>query len=269
MQSFSNYNINMNLSKVILGLCLLIFMIGCTTSSPRNRGSLSDAMEIARDDSNEKREVPDTPDPWDEQEEDQDDQESHVPSETSQNYKTAEDEPLTYMIRMGGSTGGTPYFNDQRGLELVLGMDGQENLSLAFFAGLHILYTNPSHEVYQSIEKEVLLLNVGGELRYYFFPGLTVFSPYLGARAGGIYMSWSFQNPLTAGADTIYSDAVGGLSLGVTTGIDFLRLDHFRLGAQLNPEIYIFSGETSEGFNNDYFGAQGVIRVGLEGGFRF
>ncbi|MDC7223989.1 MAG: hypothetical protein PQJ60_09630 [Spirochaetales bacterium] len=250
---------------------MLILIAGCTTSSPRSRGSLSGAMDKARDDNEGSREVPDEPDPWWESDEDKEEErEDSSPSKEDTVVNTDPfDGSYLVMLRFGGSLSGTPYYEEQNGLELVLGMDDETPLDLLFFAGIHYMKTDQSHDVYESIGEGALLLNIGGDIRYYPLDKMSFFSPYVGARIGGIYMSWSYENPLTAGDDTIFSDSLGGLSLGVCAGVDLFKTEHFRLGAQIMPIVYLFGGETTQGFYNDYFGAQGMIRVNLEGGLRF
>ena len=264
-------NYNSYMTRVIC-LCLTIILLGltgCMTSSSRSRGSLSDAMDKARDDHEGSREVPDDPDPWWERDDDDDYYPDNDDPYTGSTASDPYDGPLELVLRYGDSLGGSPYFSRQRGLEIALGFEGEGLVDLLVYGGIHSLETDKNHPVYLSIGQSALLLNAGIEGRVYPFREMTFFSPYAGARIGGIYMTWSFENPLTAGGDTIFSDTVGGLSLGVCAGVDLLHTDHLRLGLQLNPEAYFFSGETGEGFENDYFGAQGFLRVTMEGGIIF
>ena len=262
--------------KSLLFLWLIVFAVltGCATSSPRSRGSLSGAMDKARDDNEGSREVPDKQDPrWERDREDRrnddDGTYNRQDGDTSGTGVDPYDGPMMLMIRYGGALGGSPYYSGQKGFELALGMTGDSSVDLIIYGGIHVLETNRDHPVYESIGESALLLNAGIEGRFYPFDKMQFFSPYAGGRAGGIYMSWSFENPLAAGADTIVSDALGGLSLGVCAGVDFIHTDTLRLGIQLNPEAYLFGGETSEGFENDYFGAQGLMRVSIDGGIVF
>ncbi|MDC7219643.1 MAG: hypothetical protein PQJ59_06865 [Spirochaetales bacterium] len=254
---------------IISFLTALLLITGCTTSSSHNRGSLSDAMDKARDDHEGSREVDDDPDPWWES----DNNEKNRPREEPDTGEYVSSEPyegeIFFTLRYAGSLDGTPYFDRQNGMELALGLSDDTPVDVYPFVGIHGLGTDKSHDLYQSIGSGALLLNAGVDVRYYIFNNQTFFSPYLGGRIGAIYMTWSYENPLTDGYDTIASDALGGLSLGAIAGVDLIQTDFMRLGAFIMPTAYLFGGETTQGFENDYFEAQGMVRFGLEGGLGF
>ncbi|MBN2628756.1 MAG: hypothetical protein JXA95_18985 [Spirochaetales bacterium] len=259
---------------IYIALTLLVFLAltACTTSSSHNRGSLSGAMDKARDDYEGEREVPDEEDPWWENDEEDSRWGDNSDRDDSygEDYTAAPigDVPATFLIRTGSTLGSGPYFSSQERYELLLGWE-ENNMALDFFGGLVLLDTNTAHLVSESITDGAFILEAGAEFRYYPWESLQFFSPYAGGRFGGLFMMWTFRNALTSGDDTITSDAVGGAVMGAVAGVDIIRTESLRLGVQINPEAYLFSAETSEGFDNDVFGAQGSINWSIEGGFRF
>ncbi|MDC7223988.1 MAG: hypothetical protein PQJ60_09625 [Spirochaetales bacterium] len=217
---------------------------------------------------NEKEESLESPDASDQPQEIEESQNPPKVNFPKQEH-TYNPNPFIFMVRPAGGYGGTPYYDDQYGMELALGIDTDNLLDLYLFTGIHQLNTNVSHDLYESIGEKALLLNIGIDFRYYPFDEWSCVSPYAGVRIGGILMNWTYENPLTAGTDIIDYDSVGGISLGAFAGMDFIRTEHLSLGAQIMPVAYIFTSETSQGFDNDYFASQSMIRIGLEGGIRF
>lgn len=249
---------------------LMILGIGCSTSPQYDRGSLSDAMEKSRDDYPDEREVPSDEKPWWEQEDPEeenrnsggdsyDDEESNDES----NYDPGPSEPLFFGVRGGNALTGGPYFDSLFDGEFLLGFE-DGNVMGAVFAGLKAVKAKPDSEISESIEEGVLILRAGVEGRYYPLPDLKYFSPYLLGQAGGLYMYWSFKNPLDAGVETIAGDSVGGVILGAGAGVDLLHLENFKLGASCIPEAHLFGAQTQEGFDNDVFGAYGTVRWTVE-----
>lgn len=258
--------------SLFIGL-ILIIGAACTTTSSKNRGSLSDAMDKARDDYEEERSVPDEDKPfW--PEEDEEDYphkrygETEEPEAGEPYADISFDEDLSLSLRLGQSWADGPYFLSRGQIEFLAGFQEGE-VSLHGFLGLTLFDTRKSHALYESIKDESVLAYAGMEMRYYPWPDWLVFSPYALGRLGGFYYSWEFRNPLMAGDDVIRGDTVGGILAALGLGIDLIRWGPLRLGGQVIPEIYLFGPETAEGFTNDYFSAQGSLKWSLEGGLTF
>jgi hypothetical protein len=255
---------------IIMILCLsFILLTACTTSSTMNRGSLSDAMDKSRDDYEEEREVPDEEIPQAEEEDEyEEDDEEYEEADSYASSQNQTPSSIQLLIRGGDSFLGGPYFLGSGNGEILVGSTF-DHWAVYLSAGFNILRVNQNHQVSESIKDNPLALNAALEGRYYFFKELKVFSPYLLARIGGFIMFWEFENPLTAGDETIESDSLGGMILGSGLGIDFYRGDSFNIGAVVMPEWYIFGDQTSQGFTNDFFSSQGVTRWAVEAGYRF
>ena len=257
----------MNLKNISLTLIILLLFLSCTTSSPRNRGSLSGAMDRSRDGYEDERTVPDEEDdPLDE--DDSGDKEDQGEAANEEGSPSSPADPVSLIVLVRGGTGfrGGPYFIPRFNGELMIGETlGRGHWEVFLFGGFSHLEANPSHDIYDSIKKDVFVLDAGIEGRFYPLPDLTFLSPYLMGRIGGMILFWQFENDLTAGSDTISSNSLGGLFIGTGIGVDFMHSEVFRLGFSVIPDVYLFGEETSQGFSNDYFGSQGVIRWALEG----
>lgn len=252
-------------SIVILSL---LIPLSCTTTSTKDRGSLSDAMDKARDDYPEERELPSEPrnnDEWD-REDDRDYYEDDWEDDQDGEYVYYTGPTAMYLGARGGNAlYSYPYFDSLFDSELLLGT-GLEKTEFLFFGGIKAVTAREDSAIKDSIDEGVIFLRGGVEGRYYPFPSWPVFSPYLLAQAGGLYMYWSFKNPLDAGSETITSDSVGGMILAAGAGINLINTDTFRLGAAWIPEVHFFYSETHEGFENDVFDAYSTIRWAIEMG---
>jgi hypothetical protein len=262
------------ISAVIL---TLIALAACTTSSDVSRGSLSDAMEKSRDDYPEERDVPTTP-----KEESpgsgtggsaegstESGSEDEKESETAGGGTSGAEGP-SGPVYLGGRGGNAwhsePYFDSLYDAEILLGY-GEEHVAVMLYGGLKAVKAKKNSELRESIEEGVLFLRAGVEARYYPMYWWQVFSPYVLAQLGGVYMYWSFQNPLDAGSETITSDSVGGLAAAVGAGVDLIHLEGFHLGVACIPEAYLFTSETQKGFENDVFDSYGTVRWTVEMGW--
>ncbi|WP_319561449.1 hypothetical protein [Marispirochaeta sp.] len=246
---------------MLLGVLLLVS--ACTTSSPYNRGSLSDAMEKAKDDYPEEREVPNERDRRSRKEKDQP---SQTPMDEAASIASNSGGNIFLSARGGNAFYSSPYFDSLLDAEILLSFrEGRAEAGL--FGGFKSVTAKSGSSIEESVDGGVIILRAGIEGRFYPFPELNFFSPYILGQAGGIYMYWSFKNPLQAGADTITSDSVGGMMLGVGAGVNVIDTDFFRVGAVCIPETHLFHSETQEGFQNDVFDYYGTVRWAVEVGF--
>jgi len=253
-------------------LLLLLFLFSCMSSSHRNRGSMSGAMDKSRDDYEGERTVPDEEDEdywFDEEEEDGD-----IPEDSAPEYDSDDtgipDEPLNLflLVRGGASFVSDPYFENPLDMEVLIGGLGESNFGFFLFAGFKNLDVQSDSSISAAIKSHPLILDIGGEIRYYPFHELTYFSPYVAGRISGFVLFWSYKNDLIAGSDTISSDYLGGVGLDGGIGVDFVQTDHFQAGFLLLPQAFLFGDETAEGFNNDIFDAYGTVRWSVEAGFK-
>lgn len=255
---------------IVLSLLVgaLMFLASCVTTSMEDCGSLSDAMEKARDDYPDEREVPSEPkdDPWDSEDEDR--QEQDRDEENDEYIYAASESPMYVGSRGGNALYSYPYFDSLFDAELLFGT-GADKGELLFFGGIKAVTAREDSDIKESIDDGVIFLRGGVEGRFYPLPEWTVFSPYLLAQAGGLYMYWSFKNPLEAGSETIASDSVGGMFLAAGAGVNLVNTEGFRLGAAWIPEIYLFYSETQEGFTNDVFDSYSTVRWCVEMGLIF
>lgn len=248
--------------KLVLVSTVLIFLVSCTTSSPYNRGPLSEGMDKSRDDYEGEREV--------ESEYDGEDAKSHSRDQddsagTAESGVVLTDEGFYLGARGGNSWYGAPYFDSLFDTELLLGT--RENTTeFLLFGGIKAVEAKPESDIADSVDGGVVFFRGGLEVRYYPISQLRFFSPYILGQIGGLYMYWSFKNPISAGTDTIFNDAVGGLILATGAGIHLIDTEAFRLGCAVIPEVHLFTSETHQGFQNDVFDAYGTLRWAIEAG---
>ena len=255
------------MKQLLLPVTLLVLFSACTTSSPYNRGSLSDAMDKSRDDYEGERSVDTERDkkPW---WEDDDDEEYRTDPEESETYAGGGgggEMPAMLAVRGGNAWHSSPYFDSLFDSELLLGFR-EDDVEILLFGGLKAVEAKPGSDLEASIDGGVLFFRAGVEARYYPFPDLAFLSPYVLGQIGGLYMYWSFKNPIDAGTETIFGDAVGGLILGAGAGVNLIDTGQFRLGAAVIPETHLFTSETHEGFQNDVFDYYGTVRWAFEAG---
>jgi hypothetical protein len=262
----------LSLTALMIILCLFC-LSSCMTESNYRRGSLSDAMDKSKDDYPEEREVPSErkEKPWraddDDSEYDSEYEDESESEETSASASGGGGTGPAYLAGRGGNAHySEPYFDSLYDGELLLGF-GVDHTEILLYGGIKAVTAQADSALKESIEDGVLFLRGGIEGRYYPFPELQVFCPYVLAQAGGMYMYWSFKNPIAAGSETITNDSVAGLTLGTGAGMDLIHTKLFRLGGAFIPELYLFYSETQEGFENDVFDAYVVVRWAFELGF--
>lgn len=251
----------------ILYLLIIVILGSCVTQSSKSRGSLSDAMDKARDDYPDEREVPDGDKDifsiWDSDEnDDYEEYEEYEPYEDDGDYEPLD---LFYSFSMGKTSLAGPYFSSAASYEISLGYD-EEKVGTYLYGGVTVLEENGNHNISESIENS-WMLEGGLELRYIPLGSSDFFSPYILGRVGGMYLNWNFKNSLNEG--DISNDSLGGLSLAAGLGINIINSKFLRLGVACKPRLYLYGGETYEGFYNDYFGVSGDVLISADIGFQF
>ncbi len=259
------------MNKVLFFLLIALIYVSCTTGSPRNRGSLSDAMDKSRDDYEDERTVPDEQDEWyydaPEEEPEYEDSEEGAPDYYYSSYPT-EAQDVFILLRGGASLVSDPYFDNPLDGEVLIGSSSEGNFGFFLFAGFKALTVQKDDDIYESIENKPFILHCGLETRFYPLKDWTLFSPYLTGRVSAFVLAWSYKNALIAGDDTIYTDFLSGFGFDAGAGVDLIQTEQFRAGVLLLPQGFLFGVETAEGFNNDVFDAYGTVRWSAEAGFR-
>lgn len=257
-------------------LLLAALFAGCVTSSPYDRGSLSEAMERAPNEDPAEREVPnrrddpprgsDRRDPFEEDPFEEDDwfEDHHEPTPRRDSEpRIASDADTLLGMRFGSAIYSSRYFDPRFDTEAFVGFDSGAT-EVHFFGGLKLVEPKANTALRDSIQDTVALLRAGVEVRLVPFEHWRVFSPYGILRAGGLLMTWRFENPLIAGVEEIAGDSLGGMMLGAGVGVNIVDGERFRLGAALIPETNLFFVETSNGFENDVFSHYGTTQLMVE-----
>lgn len=246
---------------VIVGAFALFALVSCASSPDRYRGSLSDAMDKARDDNEGSRSVPDYPVRGDYPQDEPEGpsvEDSSVPL-----IAPGEDGGLVFGLRGASVSQSSEAWDASFDGDICAGVGGDEGEFL-FYAGVHVADPLPGSGADESIDGSVGFLRAGGELRWFPFPERTYLSPHLDVGMAGFTMGWTFKNPLIAGNETIESDNLGGAILSVGAGVYLARFEHLELGFRVVPEVYLYGDTTSEGFLNDFFAPYGVVKLSWE-----
>ena len=263
---------------VLLLICLLIvcalFLQSCFSSNKHRSGKLSDAMEEASDEHKGERKVDTQPDP-----DDEDDGIEHTvgvgghSSGLVANDSLAADSALinkehnlNWLTLAGGT--GLLKKDDFFGLNhasVALGAYAAERHYFEAIAGISWAPVQETSMLSESLDGGVTLLQIGLGYKYYTTPRHTFMGLYLCAGLGYTYMSWTYANPFEAmaydeygnevGMETIRSDGLSGFEMYTGLGLNLIQSKKFQLGAEVLPGLIAWGGETSEGFDNDVFGA--------------
>ncbi len=266
------------IAALALSVAFGLLGISCETTSTRNRGSLSDAMEAARDDHEGDRDVPDERRDdgifW-HRDRDRDrnrDRYRDDEAETDQGAAVGpslEFTDLTFGVRGGPSLAdGSDIVTNSDG-DIFVGASVGDRWVLDLYAGFKVAAPEEGSDLDASVRDPIVFLKAGAEGRFSPFPKAAYLSPYLLGGIGGYVMVWSFENPLESGGETIEDDSLGGLLLSAGVGIDLVRAKKFRAGIGLIGDSYLFGAVTSRGFTNDVFGYYNSARLVGEVAFRF
>ena len=252
---------------VLIVTCLAasLFAVSCSTTPERNRGSLEDAMEKARDDHEGSRRVPDRARP---------------PDYESPPYRDTDDgeDPVSTAPSDGGSDATAVHFGlrgsssvvrygdlgSDWAADLVVSADVSHSLGAGAFVGIRSVEPVRGSSLDLSVDGNLYFLRAGIEATYLPVPELRVLCPYLTAGLGGFVMLWSFENAVIAGSERIDSDTLGGVLLFCGVGVYPYRGDRLRLSVGLIPELYLFGSVTNEGFDNDFFSPMTSVSVRAE-----
>lgn len=240
-----------------------VALSSCVTSPNEGRGSLSDAMDKGKDESNTRR-VPD--------ERPNDNPQSGIciaaPSNNWRNNDnggmSVDTEPVNadgfFGVRGGRGISSSGDMGLDTDADVILGA-GAANLDALLYAGFKSIEPVQHSDLDQSISGQLLILRAGGEVRYLPLGDIPVFCPYIGAGIGGFIMGWTFRNPLTDGDEIIAGDSLTGCVLSVCAGVYPVRTDSLVLGFSIIPEVYLYNDLTMEGFTNDYFSPYGTVKL--------
>lgn len=248
----------------IVSIISLGLFFACSTQPPsRYRGSLSDAMEKARDDS-EDRTVPNEPNytksPWETENSTIVVERRQEPIQLSRSQNSSSSRMESSPddgARLGGYYAvsflktGDVVLSQSPGVLLNFSID---NLALEFNAGLQFNLLKPGSDTDLSLKSPHLAANAGVELHYLFFAEQGWINPWLGGGLGGFLWIISFRNAIYADGEKIDSDSIFGLTLWPALGVDFFRSLPVSFTLFFRPTVYIFDEFTSQGFYNDVYG---------------
>jgi len=258
-----------SICMVFLVLFILVFFNSCATGPSQRRGSLSEAMDKARDDHEGSRTVPSKPvrpNP----------PENHPPRrppstpvddpQQADDIKPKRKEPLHiwYGVRGGNSEIVSGDFGSRSDGDFLLSAHVDPQVKVALYAGYKAAYPRIGTNLHASIKDSLIILKAGLEMRWQPLPNLPIFSPYIGGQLGAFFMAWEFRNALSTPDGDISSDSLSGIHLACGFGAYILNLERFRLGASIYPETMLFAEVTNQGFDNDFFAPLGTIRLAVE-----
>jgi len=246
-------------------LLLMLFLLASCVSGggTGSRGSLSDAMDKARDDYEGDRTVPARAPERPPRNEPRD------PAPAPSRGDTGGTAPVVTELQgiWLGFRGGTAFdpTNDMETLfdgDVELGLDFEGRLDVNLYAGIKGVEAVPGSALDDYTKNSLVFFRAGMEARLLLLPDFPVMCPYLSAGIGGYSMFWTFQNALIDGStgDLIEGDGVSGLLLSAGAGVYLLNLPSFRAGISVTPEIHLFDDVTLQDFSNDYYDYYGTVK---------
>ncbi|HUU44271.1 MAG TPA: hypothetical protein VM118_00950 [Acidobacteriota bacterium] len=259
----------------VVAVLILGFTVGCSGSSNTRRGSLSDAMDEASDENNDKYPKADTES---DDRDDTDDEErpliESIPLTVSADYwtpdTTSEADAELEEFRAehfgfafgAGPLRGDDFYGFRHGMFTVGGFISERVKLEARAAGVNVPIQKTSY-LSKSLEDGVALLQLGAAVKFFTTPQHTFMGQYFVAGLNWTYMGWDYKNPISVGDETIETDWLKGLDLYVGLGWNLIQADPFRLGLEATPGLIFWTGTTSEGFDNDVFDTFYYVRFGV------
>lgn len=279
------------MKAVFVALGLALILVSCASTPTQSRGSLSDAMGKARDDS-EDRSVPEKPKetrppatnrppvnnhpssnnrPPANQNPPHNDDPSSVEDDASYEQEPIIDFDGFFGFRYGYSplvSKDIAYIHDSK---IVLGGTLSPHLDLVLDVGFVLLSPNSDSTLAESLSKDSFALTslcAGFEFRYTIYPQLTLFSPWVGCGIDALIMTWHYRNALVAGSETISTDSLRGASLRPSLGFTIFESPSFAFLLYAQAEAYLFNEITQKGFDNDVFPEITNLQFGAEVHFK-
>ena len=125
-----------------------------------------------------------------------------------------------------------------------------------------------------SIEDGVILFDLNFQLRFPTTPEYTFVGQYFLLGGGANIMLWNYKYPIEApvysadgslrGYEKIEADKLSGLTLFTGIGFDLTQTLPVHLILEIKPGVIIWTGTTSEGFDNDIFANFAYLQLGLK-----
>ena len=274
---------------IIISFIVILFQ-SCFGSSHHRRGKLSDAMDKASDES-EDREVETEPDPdpdyYYEDEEDEYIYHSFSDDSSDQDYEQMQPEiigtdvessPTWFSIRGGtGLIKGKDFFGFNH-FNIAFGDFLQPRHRVEFNAGFAWAPIQHTSVLKQSLDGGVTLLNLGLNYKWFTTPGHTFLGQYFSFGFKYNYMLWSYKNPILAdyyddwgkyeGTDEISNDGLSGFEFYTGLGFHVLQVKGFQIGTEVSPGVIFWVWETTEGFENDVFSTFWYVKFKVLVNFR-
>ena len=273
-----------------LCLILIVYLSDCASSNHNRRGSLSDAMDKASDES-EDREVETEPDPdpeyYYEDDEDEYIVQSFSDDSSEQDYEQLQPEVVDTdlestpaWISIQGGTGaikGKDYFGLNH---FNFGFGGfiKSQHKMEFNAGFAWAPIQQTSVLKQSLDGGVTLLNLGLNYKWFTTREHTFLGQYFSFGFKYNYMIWSYKNPIFAdyyddwgnyaGTEEISNDGLSGFEFYTGVGFHILQIEGFQIGGEVSPGVIFWVWETTEGFENDVFSSFWYVKFKVLVNFR-
>ncbi len=258
-----------NLAAVAcLVLTASVISVSCVSAPERDRGSLSDAMDKARDDHEGSRSVPDEPagkndmpeGAWIVDPPRRHDRDRGNDSQREPLIQGSTSDTLSFGFRSSVSLASSEDWASPLDMDMLLGSSG-DSMGLFGYLGLRVVDPGESSPLSASIKDSAGIVRAGFQFRWYPLSYREYLSPLIDFSIGGFTMGWTYRNALTAGNDTILGDSLGGLHLALGAGVSIVRGTRAEFSVRLVPEAYLFGDKTDEGFTNDFFKPLGVLKL--------
>jgi hypothetical protein len=126
----------------------------------------------------------------------------------------------------------------------------------------------------RSIEDGVILFDLNFQIRFPTTPEYTFVGQYFLLGGGANIMLWNYKNPIESpvyaadgtlrGYEQIEADQLSGLNLFTGIGFDLTQALPVHLIIEVKPGVIIWTGTTSEGFDNDIFANFAYLQIGVK-----
>ncbi len=275
----------LNRTTIVVFLSIFTYLYfsvhGCSHSHQRHRGKLSEAMEKASTDyegdrrvSTPKQEeyhgpvfrpntddrenrmpdqIPDVPDPEPEDQKQED--------ELGFQYTEASDKDVFFSLNGGTGIISGEEFYELKHFSFSFGKYSTENQRWELFGEIGWAPVQETSDLDKSIEDGIVLFTGGLNYKYFTTPRYTFLGQYFLLGIALNEMFWQYENPIIVEDDErIHSDHITGLELTAGVGVHIAQTKHFQIGAEVLPNIILWSFYTNEGFTNDVFGPFGSVK---------
>ncbi len=146
-------------------------------------------------------------------------------------------------------------------LDLSIGFQEKDKHRFDIYLGYGWISPASSGILKSAIDGNAHLATVGLRYKAFFTPSHTLLGVYLTAGIAWDWLYWQYENEIEADGRPVDSDSLSGGELFVGAGLNVVQTKNVQIGVEAVPTFIWLPDYTDEGFENDFFDDNLVLKL--------